>query len=131
VKVVGLALGAITLALVAVLAAVAVQYGTLPSGADAAGFAIVTAVAGVLLVGLLYWPVLARLRRRPGGLSAARGALTTALGLNAPIYVALAVLGRDRRLFAGDEVLLLGFGVALLGVLFGAGYPYAHRKAAG
>jgi hypothetical protein len=130
VRVLAVALGAITLALAAVLAAIALRYGALPAGPDAAGFAVATALASAFLVGVLYWPVLATLRRRGVSLSAVRAALLTTLGLNAPVYAALAVLGRDRRLFAGDEVFFLAIGVALVGALFGAGYARTHRAQA-
>jgi hypothetical protein len=87
-------------------------------------------VAGALLVGAAYWPVLAGLRRRGVALTPGRAALVAALGLNAPAYAALAILGRSRTLFAGGEALLIGLGFALMGLVFGAGYVGVHREAA-
>jgi hypothetical protein len=111
---------------VGVFAAAALQFGAAPAGADAAGFALVTAGTGAALIALLYWPTLAYLRRRSPTLSATRAAIVVALGLNAPVYAALLILGRDRQLFAGDEVVPLMVGVALIGALFAAGYARTH-----
>lgn len=129
-KVVAVALLAIVLSLLTVLGGVAVQTGAWPSGPDAMGFVVATAVAGTVLVGALYWPVLARLRRRPGALTAARAAVVAGVGLNAPVYLLLAVVGRDRSLFAGGETFVIGLAFAVIGVIFGAGYARMHREAA-
>jgi hypothetical protein len=121
---------AIALSVAAVVGGAAVQSGTSLTGPDAMGFATVTAAAGALLIAALHWPVLARLRRRTSSLRPGRAALIAALGLNAPVYAALALLGRNRALFAGGEVVWLGLGFALMGLLFGAGYAHTHRDAA-
>jgi len=128
-KTVAVALVAIALALAAVLGALALQQGAFPEGPDAVGFVVATAVGAAALVALLYWPALAMLRRR-GPLSARRAALVTALGLNTPVYLALLVLGTERQLFAGDEVLHFALGFAVVGLCFGAGYARVHREAA-
>jgi hypothetical protein len=94
------------------------------------GFAAATGVAGILLVGVLYWPVLARLRRRSGVLRAGRAAVLVGLVLNVPVYVALGVASQNRSFFAGGEAGLIGLGLAVLGLVFGAGYATAHRDAA-
>ncbi|MFN2564420.1 MAG: hypothetical protein ABR499_05335 [Gemmatimonadaceae bacterium] len=129
-KVLSIAVLAVALSLVAVFGAAAVVYGAAPSGPDAAGFAAATAVTGAALIGALHWPVLAGLRRRGVALDPTRATLITALGLNAPVYAVLAVVGRNRALFAGGEAALLALGFALIAVLFGAGYAGIHRHAA-
>jgi hypothetical protein len=129
-KVVAVALLAIILSLLTVLGGIAVQTGGWPSGEDAMGFVLAIAVAGTLLVGALYWPVLARLRRRRAALTPARAAVVAGLGLNAPVYLLLAILGRDRSLFAGGETFVIGLAFAVIGLVFGAGYARTHRAAA-
>jgi hypothetical protein len=129
-KVLAVAVAAIVLSVLTVLGGAALRAGAWPTGADATGFAMATAVAGALLVGALYWPVLAGLRRRAVALPPWRAALVTALGLNAPAYAALAVLGQDRRLFAGGEAPLIALGFASMGLAFGAGYARVQRGAA-
>ena len=121
---------AIGVSLATVLGGVAVQAGAWPAGADAVGFAAATAAVGIVLIGVLYWPVLARVRRRSAVLSRGRAAVLTGLILNAPVYVGLAVAGNTRSLFAGGEAFLIGLGLAVLGFVFGAGYASTHRDAA-
>jgi hypothetical protein len=131
VKVLAVAIAAIGISVLAVVGGVALESGAWPAGPDAFGFAAATAVGGALLVGAVHWPVLARLRRGAGRrLTPGRAALIAALGLNAPVYAALALLGRNRALFAAGEAVLLGVGVALIGLIFGAGYARAQRDAA-
>jgi hypothetical protein len=129
-KVFVVAIIAIALSVVAVVGGAAVQSGASLTGPDALGFATVTTAAGALLIAALHWPVLARLRRRTSSLRPGQAALIAALGLNAPVYAALALLGRNRALFAGGEVVWLALGFALMGLIFGAGYAHTHRDAA-
>lgn len=129
-KVVAMGLVAIVFSLATVLAGAALQTGAWPSGPDAMGFAMATAVAGILLMVVVHWPVLARLRRRAGVLSPWRAAIVAALVLNAPVYVGLAVVGQNRSVFAGGETFLVGVAFAVLGLVFGAGYAHTHREAA-
>jgi hypothetical protein len=130
-KVLAVALLAVMLSLLAVLAGVALTAGALPSGPDVAGFALLTAAVGGALIVALHWPVLAGLRRRGVPLDATRAALVATLGLNAPVYAVLAVIGRDPALFGGGEAALFALGFALLALVFGAGYARLHRGAAG
>jgi hypothetical protein len=113
---------AITVALLAVFGGAAMRFGSWPSGADATVFAAAIAVGGALVLTVVHWPVLASLRRRGVRLAPARAALVGALGLNAPVYAALAVVGRDRSLFAAGEAALLALGFGVMAALFGAGY---------
>ena len=121
---------AIAVALLVVLGSAAVRFGAWPTGADAIGFAASIAVSGGLLLTAVHWPVLASLRRRGVTLGPMRAALVGALGLNAPVYAALAVVGRDRSLFAGGEAALLALGFGLMGAVFGAGYASIYRRSA-
>jgi hypothetical protein len=119
---------AIAVALLVVFTCAAVRVGAWPRGADAFGFGAAIAVSGALLIAVLQWPVLASLRRRGVELGPAPAALVAALGVNAPVYAALAVVGRDRSLFAGGEAALLALGFAAMGLVFGAGYASIHRR---
>ena len=129
-RVLGVAALAIALAVLAVLGGVSVGSGARPSGADVAGFGTLIAVAGAGIVAAVHWPVLAGLRRRGVMLSPARAAVLVGLGVNAPLYATLAVIGRDRSLFGADEAALFALGFALIGLVFGAGYATIHRRSA-
>ena len=126
-KVVAVGLIAILCSLAAALGGAAVQTGAWPSGPDALGFAAATAVAGFVLVSVLYWPVLSRLRRRSDVMRPGRAAALLALVVNLPVYVALTVVGQNRSFFAGGEAFLIGVALAVLGLAFGAGYANANR----
>jgi hypothetical protein len=123
------ALVAIALAVLTVLIGAAWQSEGWPSGTDAWGFALAIVVGGGLVILALYWPVLARLRRGPRQLTRARAAVVTAVALNAPAYVALALVGQNRSLFAGGEALIIALALAVMGVAFGAGYAGIRRRA--
>jgi hypothetical protein len=128
-KVLAVAVLAVVVSVVTVLGGAAWQAGAWPSGPDAVGFGLATGVAGAVVVGALYWPVLAWLRRRGGTLRPLATAGLTAAGLNAPVYAVLAIAGNDRNLFAANEAFLIGMAFALMGIGFGAGYAWTHRGA--
>ena len=126
-----LAACAATVAL-AFLAATA-YHGTPPSGPDFTGFAAATFVGGGALAALGYAPALRWWWRRSAGgalPSRARSAAVAATVLNAPAYALLAVLARDRGLFAEGEAALLALAVAVLGLCFGWTYRAAGRPGA-
>ncbi len=124
-----LAIGIVSIAvsLLLVLGVAAFRDGVWPTGADAMGFGVASGVVGALLVTGFYWPVLASLRRRGVTLGPRNSAIVAAIGLNAPVYAGLAVVGRDRSLFAGGEAVQLAVGFASMATLFGAGYALVRR----
>ena len=129
-QVVAVAVVAILAALFAVFGTMALRDGVWPAGRDALGFAAAIALTGAVLVTALHWPALGGLRRRGVALGPWPAGLVAALGLNAPVYAVLAVIGRDRSLFARDEAAFLGLGFAVIGWVFGAGYATIHRQPA-
>lgn len=128
-KSLGVAITAIILGVAGVLAVNAVRFDDPASAEDLIGSSIAMAITGAALVALLYWPALAFLRRKWGALSVWRAVAVTLLGLNAPVYAGLLLLGRNREIFAAGEVLTLVIAAALIGTLFSAGFARLRQAA--
>jgi hypothetical protein len=127
VKTLGVAIVAIAVGVAAVLAVDAVRFDEAASPADLLGSTIAMTVTGAGLIALLYWPALTYFRRRLGLLSVGKAVAITVFGLNLPVYTGLLILGRNRELFAADEVLSVVVVSALIGAMFAAGFARVHR----
>jgi hypothetical protein len=128
VRVVLLCAFAAILASLTAVASAAVLTGTMLSGPDAVGFATITGGAALLLVGVGYTPLLRLLARRRA-MSRSRAILVGIAGL-VPVILVLGVLGRNRQLFGGGEVVAIGAGLAVSVIAFTAGYPWIDRRSA-
>ena len=118
-------------AILASLTAVALaawQDDSMLSGPDAVGFATITGGAALVLLAGGYAPLLRLLARR-GAMSRSRAMLVGIVGM-VPVILVLSVLGRNRQLFAGGEVVAIGAGLAVAAIVFTVGYPGITRRPA-
>jgi hypothetical protein len=97
--------------------------------ADFVGFAGMSLIASVVVFTLLYAPGLFWLRRRLNGCEPAIFfPLAAALFLNAPLFMALALLA-GRKMVA-SEAILFASGFLTMGLMFGLGFIWSYREKA-
>jgi hypothetical protein len=93
------------------------------SAPDLLGFVPFTFVPSLALCGLLYAPVLRRLKRRPGGgRPAYLFPLVSAVVLNLPLFLLMLALALAGRFFSGPgEVAIFASAFFTSGLIFGVG----------
>lgn len=101
-------------------------YGEL-SAADFMGFAGMSLIGAGFVFAALYTPGLLWLRRRLGGCKpAVLFPLATALILNAPLFLLIALIAG--RKLAVSEAILFASGFLTMGAIFGLGFIWSYRE---
>jgi hypothetical protein len=130
-RVAGIAVRAWLAAVLVTVAASALFYRELPSPEDLVGTALTTLLACAALVLSCYLPGLWLLRQRLGArLSPVQTGLTTAVVLNAPAFLVLAIMAGRADVFATGESLWFAIKVLLFGLFFGLGFAGYRRRVA-
>jgi hypothetical protein len=97
--------------------------GEPPSVPDLMGFVPLTFVPSLALCGLLYAPVLRRLKGRLGGCPAYIFPLVSAVLLNLPLFVLMLAAALAGKLFSGPgEVAVFASAFIANGLIFGVGF---------
>ena len=114
---------------VAVIAAISYFVYDELSVADFLGFAGMSLIASAVVFTVLYAPGLFWLRRRLRGCEPAIFfPLASALFLNAPLFMALALLAG--RKMVSSEAILFASGFLTMGLMFGLGFIWSYRDKA-
>ncbi len=125
-KLISISLGSWLLGLSAILLTFSVVEGEHLSAADVKGVTVMSLIIAALLFSLAYAPSLFWLRRRLGGCKpAALFPLTSALVLNAPVFL-IGILAIGRTLALTEAFAFIGAFV-LMGAAFGLGFVWNYQ----